>query len=161
MKRTILIAMGIMLIFSQAGAVETLDLDDYLSLVVDYSRDLKLADRDRALADARKDEAMAGALPKVFIEAGYARNFTDSYMFVDPGAFNGGNGGEDTTASGGEELKFKVSRDAPGGHSGATMIRCVGKARNRDSAEKADNRENHDQLDQGESAEEILSSCRC
>jgi outer membrane protein TolC len=113
MKSTILIAMGILLIFGQAGATESLDLDEYLSLVVDYSRDLKLADRERAMAGARKSEATAGALPKIFVEAGYVRNFTDNYMFVDPGAFNGGDDGDgngDGNGGGSDELKFKINR---------------------------------------------------
>jgi outer membrane protein len=108
MKKTILLTIGILLIFGQANATAPMDLDEYLSLVVAYSRDLKLADRERSMADAQKNEATAGALPKIFIEAGYARNFTDTYMFVDPGAFDGGENGD--SADGGGDLKFKINR---------------------------------------------------
>lgn len=108
MKRTILLTIGILLIFGQANATMSLDLDEYLSLVVAYSRDLKLADRERSMADAQKSEAMAGALPKIFVEAGYVRNFTDTYMFVDPGVFNGGENGDG--GDGGGDLKFKINR---------------------------------------------------
>lgn len=112
MKRTILIAAGILLLFGHASAAEPLGLDEYLSLVVAYSRDLKLADRERSMADARKKEAMAGALPRIFIEAGYVRNFTDTYMFVDPGAFSSDEEGDGNGDGGGgeDELKFKINR---------------------------------------------------
>ncbi len=108
MTRTIMIMLGILLVSGHARAAESIDLDEYLSLVVACSRDLKLADRERAAADAQKKEALAGALPRVSVEAGYVRNFTDSYMFIDPGALNGGEEGDGN--GGGGDLKFKINR---------------------------------------------------
>ncbi len=108
MKRTFLIMIGLLLILNQAGAAQPIDLDQYLSLVVANSRDLKLADRDRSLAGARKREATSGALPHIFADAGYVRNFTDTYMYVDPGAFNSGENGEEGGGEG--DLKFKINR---------------------------------------------------
>jgi outer membrane protein TolC len=83
---------------------------------VENSRALKLADRDRSMAQARKREATAGALPHIFAEAGYVRNFTDTYMYVDPGALGGGDngdGGEGENGegeSGSEDVRFKINR---------------------------------------------------
>lgn len=112
MRGITLMIMGLLLAFSHAGATEALDIDGYLSLVVSYSRDLKLAEREREMANARRSEALAGALPKIFAEAGYARNFTDTYMFVDAGALDGDdNGGDAENGNGGGELKFKVNRN--------------------------------------------------
>ncbi len=107
MKRTVLIITGILLVFCHADSAESLDLDAYLSLVVAHSRDLHLADRDRAIADAQKHEAMAGALPTILVEGGYVRNFTDTYMFISPGVLSDGEDGGD---GGGGDIKLKVSR---------------------------------------------------
>ncbi len=106
-RRTFLTMIGILLILSQAAAAEPIDLDQYLSLVVANSRALKLADRDRSMAEARKREATSGALPHIFAEAGYVRNFTDVFMYVDPGAL-GGEG--DSGDAGGGDLSFKINR---------------------------------------------------
>ncbi len=112
MKTINLLMIGVLLAMSQAAAAESINLDDYLSLVVENSRQLKLADSDRSMAGARKREATSAALPHVFAEAGYVRNFKDIYMYVDPGALGGedngdGNGGEE---GGGEEVRFKINR---------------------------------------------------
>ncbi|MFH1313909.1 MAG: TolC family protein [Candidatus Eisenbacteria bacterium] len=104
MKRIILVTVGMLLVFGQARAKETIDLDRYLSLVVANSRALKLAGRERAMAEAKKKEATSGALPHIFAEAGYVRNFTDTYMFVDQGALSSGESG------GGGDLRFKITR---------------------------------------------------
>ena len=114
LAKPVLAMMGILLILSQAALAEPVDLDEYLELVVENSRALKLADRDRSMAQARKREATSAALPHVFAEAGYVRNFTDTYMYVDPGALGGGedngeNGGEEGNG-GSEDLKLKVNR---------------------------------------------------
>ena len=109
MKRFLLITIGILLVCGRAGAVETIDLDRYLSVVIKNSRALKLADKDRAMAQAQKREATSGALPQVFAGAGYVRNFTDTYMYVDPEALGGGQNGDDGEGGGGD-LQLKINR---------------------------------------------------
>jgi outer membrane protein TolC len=110
----VLVIVGMLLILVQAVLAETVDLDEYLSLVVENSRALKLADRDRSMAEARKREATAGALPHIFAEAGYVRNFTDTYMYVDQGALgsgdDSGDGGDEAATGGSDNLKLKINR---------------------------------------------------
>jgi outer membrane protein TolC len=103
-----------LVILAQSALAEPLDLERYLELVVENSRALKLADRDRSMAGARKREATAGALPQIFAEAEYVRNFSDTYMYVDPAALGGGDGngdGDGEEANGAaEDLKLKINR---------------------------------------------------
>jgi outer membrane protein TolC len=112
--RPLLAMAGALLILAQAALAEPVDLDEYLDLVVENSRALKLADRDRSMARARKREATSAALPHIVAEAGYVRNFTDTYMYVDPSALGSGedNGdvdGEEGNGSG-EDVKLKINR---------------------------------------------------
>ena len=82
---------SIMLILLQAlplGAVE-LDLKQFLDLVEKNSKDLKLAGEELKYAAANKKEALSGALPHVAAQAGYNRNLSDMYMYMDMGALSG------------------------------------------------------------------------
>ncbi len=85
---TLLVLCGFQLLLA-----ETLDLDAYLEVVKEHSKDLKLADKDRELADVQKKEAISQALPIVAAEAGYVRNLTDYYMYFDAGSLMPGAGG--------------------------------------------------------------------
>ncbi|MBN1408481.1 MAG: TolC family protein [Calditrichaceae bacterium] len=59
------------------------DLDAFLELVKQNSKDLKLAKQELKMADAVKKEAWASALPKVGAQGDYRRNLLENYLFVD------------------------------------------------------------------------------
>ncbi len=82
-------------------SAQTVDLDGFLSLVEANSKDLKLARKERELADVQKKEARATALPKLFAQADYKRNLTDLYLYADLGSFFG---------TGGGPTKLKINR---------------------------------------------------
>ncbi|MBN1997204.1 TolC family protein [candidate division KSB1 bacterium] len=87
-------------------AVYGFTLEGYLNLVKKHSKDLKIAEREKYVAQANKKQALAGALPLVALTADYTRNFTDYYMYVDMGnlsALFGGGPGMPT--------KMKVKRE--------------------------------------------------
>lgn len=59
------------------------DLNAFIELVKQNSKDLKLAKQELKMADAVKKEAWATALPKVAAQGGYKRNLLENYLFVD------------------------------------------------------------------------------
>jgi outer membrane protein TolC len=85
-----------------APAADGYDLGRYLSRVREYSKDLKLAAKEKDLAGVQKRAALSAALPHVFAQAGYTRSFTDYFMYADLSALTGGSG---------EITKFKVNFD--------------------------------------------------
>ena len=62
------------------------DLDAFLGLVRENSKDLKLAEEELKMADARKKEAWATALPKIGAQGDYRRNLLKNLLFAE---FNG------------------------------------------------------------------------
>ncbi|MBU0985009.1 MAG: TolC family protein [candidate division Zixibacteria bacterium] len=70
---------------SASVSADMLSLDDYLALVKRHSRELKMAARDVETAQAQKREAISGALPHINAAAGYTRNLSETYMYVDLG----------------------------------------------------------------------------
>ncbi|MEJ2543443.1 MAG: TolC family protein [Calditrichaceae bacterium] len=62
------------------------DLDAFLELVKQNSKDLKLAKQELKMADARKKEAWATALPKIGAQGDYRRNLLKNLLFAE---FNG------------------------------------------------------------------------
>ncbi len=77
----------------QKADAETYDLDKYLAAVRSHSKDLKLAEKEKEMAQANRKEAISTALPKVGLDAGYTRNITDYYMYFDMSALMPGEGG--------------------------------------------------------------------
>jgi len=67
----------------------TLDMDQFVSLVRQHSKDLQIASKDREEADAQKSQAVALALPHVGAQAGYTRNLSDLYMYLDMSSLTG------------------------------------------------------------------------
>ncbi|MFC2155553.1 TolC family protein [Acidobacteriota bacterium] len=61
----------------------SIDLDYFLSLVKQNSKDLKLAGKELDMAKVYKKEAMATALPVVMMEANYNRNLKDNFLYID------------------------------------------------------------------------------
>lgn len=101
MKNKIIILLGFCLI---AGALqaESYNLNQYLEIVQNHSKDLKLAQKNKELADIQKKEAVSSALPMIGMESGYTRNLTDYYMYFDMSAL-------DPSASG--VVKAPIKRD--------------------------------------------------
>ena len=62
------------------------NLDAFLELVKQNSKDLKLAKEDLKMASARKKEAWATALPKIGAQGDYRRNLLKNILFAE---FNG------------------------------------------------------------------------
>lgn len=69
-------------VLSQA---ESYSPDKFLAKVAEHSNELKLANEDLKFAHATKKEAVSGALPSIIANAGYNRNLSSNYMFVDFG----------------------------------------------------------------------------
>lgn len=67
---------------------QVLTLDGFIGQVLDFNKDLKLAQKDKELASTQKKQAVASALPTVGMESGYTRNLTDYYMYFDMAALN-------------------------------------------------------------------------
>ncbi len=84
MKSAISAICLVMLSALSLGA-EEYDLDQFLSRVEQHSNDLKLAEQETRIAGAQKREAMSGALPHLSASAGYNRNLSDRYMYIDMG----------------------------------------------------------------------------
>ncbi|MCB2229776.1 TolC family protein [bacterium] len=68
------------------------DLDEFVSLVERYSKQLQIAEKDREEADAQKSEAIGLALPHISAQAGYTRNLSDVYSYLDFSALSGEGG---------------------------------------------------------------------
>lgn len=88
-----------------AGA-ETVDLDQFIELVKQNSKDLQLAEKEREMAKANKKTAVSTALPKIGAEANYKRNLTSFYMYADFGPL-----GDMLGFGGAGPAKFKVNRN--------------------------------------------------
>ncbi|GAB4184491.1 MAG: TolC family protein [Calditrichia bacterium] len=83
-QRFIYLCMIILLLSTfQLNANTPLTLNEYLERVKNYSKDIKMAERDIQLAGAEKKAAYSLALPKVMGQADYKRNLNDYYMYID------------------------------------------------------------------------------
>jgi len=70
-----------------------INLDSFVALVEQHSKELQLAEKDREEADARKREAVGLALPQISAQAGYTRNLSELYMYIDLSALSGDEAG--------------------------------------------------------------------
>ncbi len=89
MKNKIITLLSLCLISGTLQA-ETYNLNQYLELVQNHSKQLKLAQEDKELANIQKKEAVASALPMIGLNSGYTRNLTDYYMYFDMSALQPG-----------------------------------------------------------------------
>ena len=85
MKKIIFLLILLLFTGHVSANAETLTLDQFLDKVFKHSKDLKLSNEDSKYAKATKREAVSGALPSVSASAGYNRNLSDYFMFVDFG----------------------------------------------------------------------------
>jgi len=103
MKKIAILFLGLLLMISTAAAADNYNLQEFLSLVRENSKELKTAQKELDLADATKKEALSTALPKLMLDATYNRNLSDYYMYVDLSA-----PGDDED---GGTQKFKINRN--------------------------------------------------
>lgn len=89
MKNKINLFLSFLFVFGVVQA-ESYNLNQYLETVRNYSKDLKLAQKEKELAQIQKKEAIASALPMIGLQSGYTRNLTDYYMYFDMSALQPG-----------------------------------------------------------------------
>ena len=83
MKKSLLLIFCIFLLIGNNYAAEKLTLEDFLKLVKENNKDIKLAEKDLETAKAMKKEAWATALPKLNAQASYNRNLLTSFIYID------------------------------------------------------------------------------
>ena len=93
MKKTIPLLISLILLLTPVIRAEEYNLEQFLNLVEQHSKDLKLAKKDVSIAGAEKNLATSGALPHISANAGYNRNLSEMYMYFDMGALSGEDGG--------------------------------------------------------------------
>jgi len=71
-------------------SAEELDLKKTVQLVKEQSKELKLAQAELDLADARIKEAWASALPNITTDVNYTRNLKDQFFFINTDGNTGG-----------------------------------------------------------------------
>jgi outer membrane protein len=103
MRKILILSFVLILAINASALADTYNLDEYLSLVKENSKELKTARKELDMADANKKEAISTAFPKLMLDADYRRNLSDYYMYVD---FSALNNGED-----GGTQKFKINRN--------------------------------------------------
>jgi len=97
-----LIWISLIFILTGTSGAQTLNLQDFLTMVKRHSKDLKIAAREKELANVNKREAIATALPRVAVQANYTRNLNPFFLYADMSAMFGGQGGI---------TKFKIKRN--------------------------------------------------
>jgi outer membrane protein len=100
MKKTLLLAIGIFVLFCLAVGAETHNLQSFLSMVEKRNRDLQLAQKELDLAQTQKKEAWSRALPKISAQGSYTRNLGRRFLYIDFPDFETG----ETT-----QQKFQIS----------------------------------------------------
>ena len=85
MKKIIFYMSLIFILGTVSIHAESYTLDSFLEKVMQYNNELKLAQEDVAYANLVKKDAIAGALPEITANAGYNRNLSKNYLFVDMG----------------------------------------------------------------------------
>ena len=83
MLRIYRLLLSVLVLLSTSLFAGEYDLDAFLELVKQNSKDLKLAKQELNMADAVKKEAWATALPKIAAQGGYKRNLLENKLFVD------------------------------------------------------------------------------
>jgi len=85
-KKLLLLSLTGITLACISGAVadaKSFTIDSYLSTVLEQNKDLMLAGKEKDMAGIQKREAFSQALPSVGFEAGYTRNLSDYYMYLD------------------------------------------------------------------------------
>lgn len=83
MKKRIILFVCMLLFIIYGIQAETYDLESFLSLVENYNKDLKLAEKELDLAQVRKKQALADALPHVSASGNYIRNLGRRFLYID------------------------------------------------------------------------------
>ena len=83
MRYYVVILAFVLLLLPSFASSQTYTLDEFIVLVEKNSKDLKMAQKELEMADARYREALSTALPKIFAEGTYNRNLAKMYLYVD------------------------------------------------------------------------------
>jgi len=83
MKKSLLLIFGFFLLLGNGFGAEKLTLEDFLNLVKEHNKDIKLAEKNLETAQAMKKEAWATALPKLNAQATYNRNLLTNFIYID------------------------------------------------------------------------------
>ena len=105
-KITTIILFNILFLTPLRLRAETVDLNKFIDLVKQHSKNLLLAEKEKDIAKVNKKQAISTALPKIAATANYTRNLTSYYMYADFGKLGAMLGGAP-----GQVAKFKVKRD--------------------------------------------------
>ncbi len=68
----------------QSQAPVVLTIDKAIAMALKQNRDVLIAEKDRAKADAQVGEAWAGALPQLYLSGQYTRNILKPVLFIPP-----------------------------------------------------------------------------
>jgi len=82
-KKRIILFVYLLLFIIYGIQAETYDLESFLSLVENYNKDLKLAEKELDMAQVRKKQALADALPHVSASGNYIRNIGRRFLYID------------------------------------------------------------------------------
>jgi outer membrane protein TolC len=83
MKKSLLLGICFYLLSGHGFGAEKLTLEQFLTLVKEHNKDIKLAAKNLETAKAMKKEAWATALPKLNAQATYRRNILTNYIYID------------------------------------------------------------------------------
>jgi outer membrane protein len=78
-----ILIMALAVMNGQSVHARSYDLEAFLSAVNLQNKDIKLAEKEKDMAEIQKKEAFSTALPSIGFETGYTRNLSDYYMYLD------------------------------------------------------------------------------
>lgn len=73
----------IFILLASVCFADSYNLEQFIRLVEQNSKDLQMAKKDLEMADAQYREALSTALPRIFAEATYNRNLAKMFLYVD------------------------------------------------------------------------------
>ena len=100
MKKILIPAVFLLVFHGYGISTETYNLQEFLSLVEQHSKDLKLAEKELDMAKIRKKEALSTALPELSADGNYNRNLGRNFLYIDLPDFETGET---------REQKFQIS----------------------------------------------------
>lgn len=100
MKKILILAAFLLIFHSYGISTKSYNLQEFLSLVKQHSKDLKLAEKELDMAKARKKEALSTALPELSANGNYNRNLGRNFLYIDLPDFETGET---------REQKFQIS----------------------------------------------------
>ncbi|UCC40154.1 MAG: TolC family protein [Candidatus Aminicenantes bacterium] len=100
MKKILILVVFLLAFHIYGMCTESYNLQEFLLLVEQYSKDLQLAEKELDMAKARKREAISQALPELSANGSYNRNLGRNFLYIDLPDFETGET---------REQKFQIS----------------------------------------------------